>query len=117
MEIKFKIWLAEDGEKLFGMGPCDLLQRVERTGSLRQAATEINMSYSQAWNLINRIEKGLGFPLLIRQIGGKSGGGSQLTSEARQMVAAYQNFYQEAREKLEELGEKWFPQAIIHNSI
>lgn len=108
MRIKFKVWLAEEDEKLFGIGPCDILQRVAKTGSLRKAASEINMSYSQAWNLIDRLEKGLGFPLLIKQIGGKSGGGSQLTREAEQLVRAYQNFYEEAADKLQELGEKWF---------
>ncbi|NMA91928.1 MAG: molybdenum-binding protein, partial [Firmicutes bacterium] len=32
-----KIWLERGGEKVFGDGPCDILQRVERTGSLRAA--------------------------------------------------------------------------------
>ena len=51
-----KIWIEKDGEKVFGDGPLDILHRVERTGSLRQAAEEINMSYSQAWNLIKDLE-------------------------------------------------------------
>ncbi|AZR72109.1 molybdenum-binding protein [Anoxybacter fermentans] len=108
MELKFKIWLEEDGEKLFGIGPCDILKRVKRTGSLRRAAAEINMSYSQAWKLIDRLENALGFSLLEKQVGGKTGGGSRLTPEGKMLMDAYENFYQEASEILEKLCDKWF---------
>jgi len=53
LKLRYKIWIEKDEEKIFGDGPLDILQRVERTGSLRQAAVEINMSYSHAWNLMN----------------------------------------------------------------
>ena len=52
-----KVWIEKDGEKVFGEWPCDILKRIKRTGSLRMAASEINMSYSQAWQLINNLEK------------------------------------------------------------
>ncbi|MBE3113343.1 MAG: LysR family transcriptional regulator, partial [Actinobacteria bacterium] len=64
MKLRYKIWLEKNGEKVFGDGPLDILCRVERTGSLRQAAEEINMSYSLAWNLIKDLEERLGFKLL-----------------------------------------------------
>ncbi len=115
MKLNFKLWLEEEHEKLFGIGPCDLLQRVERTGSLRKAAAEINMSYSQAWKLIDRLEKSLGFSLLEKHVGGKSGGGSQLTSKAQQLIKAYMSFYNEASDKLQELSEKWFASFIKKN--
>jgi len=46
MKLNYKLWLEEE-EKIIGNGPCDILRRVERPGSLRKAA-EIKMSYSQA---------------------------------------------------------------------
>lgn len=107
MKLGFRIWL-EGEKKVFGDGPCDLLQRVERTGSLRRAAAEINMSYSQAWELFKTMEERLGFPLLNRQVGGSSGGGSTLTPQAKEIMGKYVKFREEAECVLQELYKKYF---------
>ncbi len=107
-QLSCKIWLECRGEKVFGDGPCDILNRVERTGSLRSAAKEIRMSYSQAWRLINLLEQRLGFPLLNKITGGSSGGGSELTSKGRELVARFAPFQEEARQALQHLFEKHF---------
>ncbi|MGB2783216.1 MAG: LysR family transcriptional regulator [Atribacterota bacterium] len=108
MKLRYKIWIEKNGEKAFGDGPLDILHRVERTGSLRQAAEEINMSYSQAWNLIKDLEKRLGFDLLKRKVGGESGGGSQLTERARGMMMKFEVFHQRADQSLNSLYNKIF---------
>jgi len=100
MKLRYKIWIEKDGEKVFGDGPLDILHRVERTGSLKQAAEEINMSYSQAWNLMKDLEKRLGFDLLKRKVGGESGGGSQLTEQARDLMMKFEMFRNKAKESL-----------------
>ncbi|MHC2994616.1 MAG: LysR family transcriptional regulator [Candidatus Atribacteria bacterium] len=100
MKLRYKIWLETEGCKVFGNGPLDILHRVERTGSLRQAAAEINMSYSQAWNLMRDLEKRLGFKLLKRKVGGESGGGSQLTEPARDLMMKFEMFRKRASESL-----------------
>jgi molybdate transport system regulatory protein len=106
VDLKAKIWLESGGRKVFGDGPCDILQRVERTGSLRQTAAEINMSYSQAWKLIKMIEENLGFPVLEKQVGGAGGGHSKLTGQAARLTLAYEQFRQEAEASLDELFDK-----------
>ncbi|MFY9371257.1 MAG: LysR family transcriptional regulator [bacterium] len=108
MKLASKLWLEKDGEKVFGDGPLDILQRVERLGSLRQAAAEIHMSYSQAWDLIRGLEKKLGFPLLESQAGGKAGGGSTLTPAARELVRRYALLRREADLELEGLFSRYF---------
>ncbi|OFW52030.1 MAG: molybdenum-binding protein [Actinobacteria bacterium RBG_13_35_12] len=108
MKLKYKIWIEKDGEKVFGDGPLDILHRVERTGSLRQAAEEINMSYSQAWNLIKDLEKRLGFKLLKRKVGGENGGGSQLTEQARDLMMKFEIFRDKAQENLNLLYKEIF---------
>ncbi|MDY6827124.1 MAG: LysR family transcriptional regulator [Bacillota bacterium] len=105
-ELKAKIWLEKNGEKVFGDGPLDILERVKRTGSLRQAAAEIKMSYSQAWHLIKMLEANLGFPILEMQAGGAGGGYSNLSAEAVALIDAYGAFRKEAREALEGLFQK-----------
>ena len=107
MRLAYKIWLDQNG-KAFGEGPYDLLQRVERTGSLRRAAEELGMSYNQAWHLLRTLEGRLGFDLLERQVGGVSGGGSTVTPAARELMRRYEGFRQEAREALDKLYAKHF---------
>lgn len=104
--LKTKIWLEIKDQKIFGDGPFDILKRVERTGSLRQAAAEIKMSYSQAWRLINMIEENLGFPVLEKKAGGAGGGHSNLTPQAAKLTSAYGSFRHEAEQALEALYEK-----------
>lgn len=103
-----KLWLEKDGEKVFGDGPCDILQRIEHTGSLRMAAAEISMSYSQAWKLINKLEKKLGFKLLEKKAGGRDGGGSTLTAEAQQLARRYSFFRKEMTVAMQRLYTKNF---------
>ena len=107
MKLESKFWIEKNGEKVFGEGPCLLLEEVNKSGSLNKAAIKLNMSYSKAWTIINRAENILGYPLLERRIGGVDGGGSYLTSNGRILVENYQNFCQEADKALEELQKKY----------
>lgn len=80
----------ESGEKFFGEGPCRLLRAVEAHGSLRAAAISMEMAYSKAVKIIRNAEETLGYPLTRRAIGGRDGGGSSLTAEARAFLAKYE---------------------------
>ncbi|MBA7520927.1 hypothetical protein ES705_13027 [subsurface metagenome] len=106
LKLRYKLWIEKDGEKVFGDGPLFFLHRVEKTGSLRQAAEEINMSYSQAWNLIKDLERRLGFELLKRKVGGERGGGSEITDKARELMMKFEIFRERADQSLHLLYEK-----------
>lgn len=92
MKSVINVYLYEDDEKFFGEGPCRLLHGIDRTGSLRAAAVEMDMSYSKATAILSRAEKALKFPLTEKTIGGKGGGGSQLTPEAREFLKRYEKY-------------------------
>ena len=109
MRLNYKLWLEED-ERIFGDGPCQILELVDQLGSLRQAAAEINMSYSQAWKLIRKLEKRLGFKLLDKKVGGSCGGGSELTVKGRILTENFSAFRKEAQKCLSELENKYFDQ-------
>lgn len=108
LKLRYKLWLENNGEKAFGNGPLDILHRIETTGSLRQAAEGINMSYSQAWNLMRDLERRLGFNLLKRKVGGERGGGSEITEEARELIMKFKLFREKADQSLNSLYEKIF---------
>ena len=93
MKAITKIQIIDDnGIKFFGEGPCQLLRCVEKTGSLRAAAMEMEMAYSKASKLLKQAENNLGFSLTTRSTGGKDGGGSVLTPEGKQWLEQYEAY-------------------------
>src|SRR6056297_1896037 len=108
VKLNYKLWLEEDNEKLFGDGPADILNLVDKLGSLSKAAAEINMSYSQAWQLIDKLERKLGFKLLEKQVGGSDGGGSTLTTKGRILMDTFLQFRKEAVVELSKLEKDYF---------
>ncbi len=83
MKPALRVMLCDDaGERFFGEGPCRLLHLIEETGSLRSAAAQMGLS-SRRCGFV-RTPKELGFALTCKTIGGRGGGGSTLTAEARQ---------------------------------
>jgi molybdate transport system regulatory protein len=103
MRLIYKIWLDNTG-MAFGEGAYLLLKGIERTGSLLQAATSLEMAYTQARRIIASCERHLGFPLISRKTGGVSGGGSHLTPEA----VGIMNKYEKVRALVEDaLGETY----------
>ena len=86
------IFFDDNGEKFFGEGPAQLLGGIEEKGSLRAAALSMEMAYTKALNIIKHAEKTLGFPLVIRTTGGKSGGGSRLTAEGKEWLERYEAY-------------------------
>ena len=75
---KIKLTLYTE-ERFFGPGICELLERIQGTGSIQAAAAEMKMSYTKAWKIVKRAEREMGVNLIARVSGGKKGGGSTLT--------------------------------------
>ena len=86
------IFVDDNNEKFFGEGPYRLLRTVEETSSLRAAANNMGMSYTKALKLINNAERELNIKFLTRVVGGKSGGGSILTSEGKAWLDNYEKY-------------------------
>lgn len=103
LRLQTKIWIAdEDGKVVFGLGRMRLLTRIDECGSISEAAKSLNMGYRAAWGRIRATEKRLGKPLLVRNIGGSSGGGSQLTPFAKELLEKFRKFHHSAVRKTDE---------------
>ena len=110
MEPVTKITFIDDnGIKFFGEGPCRLLGFVEKTGSLRAAAMEMEMAYSKASKILKQAESSLGFALTTRNTGGKDGGGSTLTPEGKQWLRQYEAYRDACIKANRELYRQYFP--------
>ena len=103
------IFTDDNGIKFFGEGPFRLLCSVEKTGSLRAAAMEMEMAYSKASKLLKQAEANLGFPLTIRSTGGKDGGGSILTPEGKRWLRQYEAYRDACVKANQSLYRQFFP--------
>lgn len=110
MKAVTKILFTDDnGTKFFGEGPLRLLRSVERTGSLRAAAMEMEMAYSKASKLLKQAEANLGFSLTTRSAGGKDGGGSVLTPEGKRWLQQYEAYRDACVKANQTLYRQFFP--------
>jgi molybdate transport system regulatory protein len=72
-----------------GPGKIALLEQIERSGSLSEAARVLKMSYRRAWLLLEDLNRTLGQPVTTASVGGAGGGGAKITPFGRQVAAAF----------------------------
>jgi molybdate transport system regulatory protein len=89
VQVRTKVWLEVDGEPLLGDGRERLLLAIDRSGSLNAAAAELGISYRKVWAQLQQMEQHAPFPLVERAKGGKGGGSTHLTTEAKQLLARF----------------------------
>jgi molybdate transport system regulatory protein len=77
-------------EIALGPGKADLLAVVAETGSIREAAERLHMSYMRAWTLIRTMNQCFKEPLVVSIRGGKAGGGAHLTDTGTKALELYQ---------------------------
>lgn len=91
-----KLWLETDDGYVFGPGIYNLLKRIKKTGTLKQASQELDMSYRYSWGLIKKAEEKLGQNLIEATKGGRQGGGSTMIT---QLGESYIHDFEEIQEK------------------
>jgi molybdate transport system regulatory protein len=93
-----------------GPGKIDLLESVERTGSLRQAAQALGMSYRRAWLLLDGLNRSFSEPASTASVGGQGGGGVTLTPFGLEIIRCYRSAAQAidalARTELQSIATK-----------
>ncbi|WP_084154617.1 winged helix-turn-helix domain-containing protein [Polycyclovorans algicola] len=89
LKVHANFWLMAGDQSLGGHGRIELLERVRDSGSIRQAALAMGMSYRAAWGAVQTMERRLGQPLVNRATGGKGGGGATLSPAGQRLIKAY----------------------------
>lgn len=72
-----------------GPGKARLLQHIEETGSIANAARAMGMSYLRAWKLVEALSETFCEPLVISDTGGERGGGSRLSPTGATALRLY----------------------------
>jgi molybdate transport system regulatory protein len=105
MKIDGRFWLTKEGQSFLGAGRIELLERIDKTGSINAAAKEMKMSYKAAWERINGMNLLADQPLIERLTGGKGGGGTKLTPYARELIATFHRFNELHRQFIDRFAE------------
>ena len=86
---RVKLWLEKNDEYAFGLGISNILEAVNNTGSIKEAAASLGKSYRHVWSRIKAAESALGVPLVATRVGGEGTQRSNLTDSARLLVQEY----------------------------
>lgn len=85
------MWIERGGKSALSETGADLLEQIEATGSLSQAARQLGFSYRRAWMLLDAINTLWERPLVATAIGGRHGGGARLTEFGRRVLRSFRD--------------------------
>lgn len=92
-KVNGNIWIEGKNGAFIGLGRMKLLERVKEHGSITVAARSMKMSYRQAWELIDSMNKESSKPLVVTAAGGIGGGGTVVTSEGEKAIRNYKQLF------------------------
>ncbi|MCL1936780.1 MAG: LysR family transcriptional regulator [Candidatus Azobacteroides sp.] len=90
MKIEGHIWMDTSTGLKIGKGRAMLLELIDHTGSIAEAARIAEIPYRRAWGMIREMNKNASSLLVIKSVGGREGGGSVLTDEGKKILSTFQ---------------------------
>jgi molybdate transport system regulatory protein len=100
--IESKIWINKKGKPFVGKGKVALLKKVAETQSLSAAAKALSISYRKAWGMLASLNKNSDKLVTFQKIGGKNGGGTELTEYGHQLIWTYEELVSKCESFLEQ---------------
>ena len=98
-QVRLRLLLDED--IALGPGKADLLEAIQRAGSISAAAKTLGMSYRRAWLLVETMNSCFDSPLVKSAKGGSGGGGAEVTPEGLALLQAFRRMEQEVAQVVE----------------
>jgi len=99
-ELECKCMLKKDGRFVLGDGRKELLEYIDKEGSISEAAKKMDMSYRHAWGVIRKIEKAADEEIVKSQRGGDSSRGSVLTPAGKRLIQDYHELKKEHKQNV-----------------
>jgi len=87
--IRLNLRLTFPGGVPLSHGKAELMELIRETGSIRQAAAKMDMSYRRAWLLVDELNHLFREPAIETKQGGKSGGGAALTAFGEELLKRF----------------------------
>ncbi|TBH76346.1 LysR family transcriptional regulator [Aquirufa nivalisilvae] len=102
VQLKATLRVFNGDEKLFGPGKLELLEYIQETGSISQAAKNMGLSYKKAWDMVNSLNQLCKSPIVQAQTGGVKGGKTVLTPHGLELMEAFRILQKNFQQFLEE---------------
>jgi len=99
-----RIRIVDDDTIVLGPGKAALLEAIHKSGTLRDAAAAMGMSYMRAWKLVHVMNEAFREPLIAMTRGGTEGGRAELTAAGRAVLKLYRRI---ERESVAATRESW----------
>jgi molybdate transport system regulatory protein len=87
--LKIKAQVLCGGAFAIGPGKADLMEAIDREGSISAAGRVLGMSYRRAWMLVDTLNRCWTDPLIETTPGGGEAKGARLTECGREVLTAY----------------------------
>ena len=100
------VWVRGGRGSTLGDDRMELLEQIDRLGSISRAAKAVGICYKTAWAVIHEVNNVSPRPLVVRTSGGRGGGGTVLTEEGAEVVRLYRLVKGEHRKFLKGLEGK-----------
>ena len=86
LKLRSSYWIVdEDGNIIIGKGRAEILENIEKAGSINQAAKVMKMSYKGVWSKIKATESSMNLKLVETN----KKRGSHLTKEGKDLLEKY----------------------------
>jgi molybdate transport system regulatory protein len=95
LQYSFRLYLNAEGKRVLGKGGAQILEAIDKHGSIADAAKQLHMSYKFVWDYLGRMRNRLKKPIIVTRRGGtrhtkrKGGGGTALTPLAKALLRNY----------------------------
>jgi molybdate transport system regulatory protein len=96
-QYTFRLYLNADGKRVLGKGGAQILEAIDKYGSIDGAAKKLQMSYKFVWDYLTRMRRILKEQIILTHRGGtgprkkRGGGGATLTPVARKLLKEYRS--------------------------
>jgi molybdate transport system regulatory protein len=105
MQVYGGIWMGRDENAQISDVRISLLEKIDESGSITQAAKAVGISYKTAWDAVDAMKNLSGDALVESLTGGKGGGGTRLTEAGRKLVQTYRLIQKENERFLSSISE------------
>src|SRR4051794_14893003 len=89
--LRGRLWVEVRGQAALTEAGADLIEQIEACGSLSEAARRLRFSSRRAWMLLDAMNRRWPSPLVTTAVGGRKGGGTQLTDLGRVVLRSYRD--------------------------
>ena len=112
MQIKVKTWIEDkDNNLIFGGGKTQILEYIDKTGSIAKASSIMGINYKKAWSHVQILQNYIEDDIVISNKGRKIGG-TVLTPKAKQIIKNYKIL----KEDINFFAQKRFNELFLSNT-